>query len=56
LKKLDGLTQEDLMLPFHHYQPTYPHRYEEPIIMWVMAETVEHYHDHLSWIKAIVEN
>jgi hypothetical protein len=53
LKKLAMLTQEDLLLPYHHYQPNSTE--ERPIIMWLMAETVKHYHDHMPWMKAIVE-
>lgn len=52
LKKLDALTEADVLRPFHHYQPNSTEA--RPIIMWLMAEGVEHYHDHLPWIKAIV--
>jgi len=52
LKKLDTMTEADLLLPFRHYQPNSTE--ERPIIMWLMAETVEHYHAHMPWIAAIV--
>ena len=52
LKKLATLTQEDLLLPYHHYQPNSTE--ERPIIGWVAMDTIHHHHDHIPWIAAIV--
>ena len=52
LKKLDAMSEADLLLPYRHYQPNSTE--ESPIIKWVMWDTVQHYRDHLSWIVAIV--
>jgi uncharacterized protein (TIGR03083 family) len=53
LKKLDTMTEEDLQLPYSHYQPN--STYNHAIIRNVMGDTIQHYRDHMPWIKAIVE-
>lgn len=52
MKKLDTMSEADLLLPYSHYQPDSTE--EKPIIRWVMWDTVSHYRDHLTWIAAIV--
>lgn len=52
LKKLDTMTEEDLGLPYRHYQPNSTE--ERPIIRWVIGDTIDHYREHMSWIAAIV--
>lgn len=54
LKKLDTMTQKDLLLPYHHYQPASAD--QRPIIEYLSWDTTHHYRDHLPWMKAIVEN
>ena len=53
LKKLETMSEADLLLPHKHYQPTSTD--ERPIMRYIMADTIEHYRDHMPWIAAIVE-
>ncbi len=52
LKKLDTMTEEDLLLPYRHYQPDSTE--ERPIIRWVIGDTIDHYREHLPWMAALV--
>lgn len=52
MKKLDALTEADLLLPYRHYQPDSGN--EHPLIQTIPWDTYYHYRDHLPWIAAIV--
>ncbi|MCI0708994.1 MAG: ClbS/DfsB family four-helix bundle protein [Chloroflexi bacterium] len=52
MKKLDTMTEEDLLLPHRHFQPDSSS--ERPIIDYVRWNTAHHYRQHMPWIAAIV--
>jgi hypothetical protein len=52
LDKVASMTEEQLLLPYNHYQPGV-HR-EGPIIWWINGNTWEHYPEHAEWMRAIV--
>jgi uncharacterized protein (TIGR03083 family) len=53
LKKLETMSDEDFQQPYSHYQPQSSE--QRPIIRSVMADTINHYREHMPWIAAIVE-
>jgi len=53
LAKLDTMSEEDLLLPYKHYQPKSSE--ESPIIEWVMWDTAHHYQEHIPWMTKIAE-
>lgn len=50
--KLRTMTDEELHLPYRHYQPE--STAERPVILWLSGNTYEHYAEHQPWIDAIV--
>jgi len=54
LRKLNSMSEEDLQLPYSHFQPDSTE--ERPIIGWAAVDTIYHYHDHLPWIAAIADS
>lgn len=52
LARLDTMTEEELLLPFSHYQSDSDD--DHPVMQWVLGDTVHHYREHMPWIAAIV--
>ena len=49
---LKSLSQEDLELPYSHYQPDdLPHN-PNPVGGWVHGNTWDHYNEHIGWLEA----
>mgnify|MGYP002713116940 CR=1 FL=1 len=53
LYHLNKLTDADLELPYKHYQADSP--LDKPIMWWLIANTYEHYAEHIPWMQAILE-
>jgi uncharacterized protein (TIGR03083 family) len=49
LDRLEQLSDEDLSLPYSHFQPGADE--ERPVGGWVAGNTFEHYAEHLSYIR-----
>ena len=45
--RLEGMTDEDLKLPYSHYQPDDPPYNARPVWPWIVGNTVEHYAEHI---------
>jgi len=52
LNKVLSMSDEDLQLPYRHYQPF--SKRENPIIGWIQGNSYDHYAEHKPWIAAIV--
>jgi uncharacterized protein (TIGR03083 family) len=52
LNKLNTMTDDELALPYSHFQPTSTK--SQPISQFVIWDTINHYRDHLPWMAAIV--
>jgi hypothetical protein len=55
LKLLRTMSDDDLRLPYNHYQPSEPRDSADnrPALDWVAGNTYEHYAEHIDWIRAI---
>lgn len=55
LSRLVSMTDAELQLPYSHYQPNDPPHTAEPVVSWVVGNTISHYHDHTRWIRTILQ-
>ena len=44
------MSDDDLALPYSHYQPNDPPYNAEPVAGWVAGNTSEHYEEHIGWL------
>jgi hypothetical protein len=58
LKLLRTMSDEDLRLPYNHYQPNEPRDPGDnrPALDWVAGNTYEHYAEHIDWINQLVKD
>jgi hypothetical protein len=58
LKLLRTMSDDDLRLPYNHYQPSEPRDPGDnrPALDWVAGNTYEHYAEHIEWINHLVKD
>lgn len=49
---IERMTDEQLSLPYSHYQPDDRPHNPRPVVDWVAGNTYEHYDEHIGWLKA----
>jgi hypothetical protein len=49
---LTSMTQEDLEMPYSHYQPDDKPFNGSPVGGWVHGNTWDHYNEHIGWLEA----
>ncbi len=57
MSALGALSDDDLRLPYNHYQPNDPMPSpggDRPVLDWVAGNTYEHYAEHIDWIDQLV--
>jgi hypothetical protein len=55
LKLLRTMSDDDLRLPYNHYQPNEPRDASDnrPALDWVAGNTYQHYAEHIDWINQL---
>ncbi|HMO97432.1 MAG TPA: ClbS/DfsB family four-helix bundle protein [Tepidiformaceae bacterium] len=48
--RLNGMTRDQLLLPYSHYQPGPPEN-PRPVVGWVVGNTFGHYDEHIEWLE-----
>ena len=58
LKLLRNISDDDLRLPYNHYQPHEPREAGDnrPALDWVAGNTYDHYAEHIDWINQLVKD
>jgi hypothetical protein len=56
LGALDRLIDEDIFLPYSHFQPDAPPYNPNPVIGWIIGNTCEHVDEHIGWIQALIDS
>jgi hypothetical protein len=58
LKLLRTMSDDDLRLPYNHYQPNEPRDASDnrPALDWVAGNTYDHYAEHVAWINQLVKD
>jgi uncharacterized protein (TIGR03083 family) len=51
---IERLSDEDLYLPYSHYQPSDPPHNPAPVIGWIIGNTCDHVAEHHGYIQALV--
>lgn len=58
MKRLGSMSDEDLKLPYNHFQPNEPRDPSDnrPALDWVAGNTYEHYSEHMGWIDQLIKD
>ena len=52
LARLKGMSDDDLQLPYSHYQPNDPPHNPRPVWHWLAGNTYKHYREHVAIMRA----
>lgn len=55
LAVIEGLTDEDILRPYSHYQPDDTPPRSQPVVHWIIGDTYGHYEEHQGWIESLVK-
>jgi hypothetical protein len=50
-----GLSDEDLLRPYSHYQPDDPTPNDQPVVGWIIGNTLGHYEEHRPAIERLAQ-
>lgn len=53
---LQSLSFQDLMKPYAYFEPGRTDEESPPVLGWIIGNTYDHYDEHASWIRAVVEH
>jgi len=54
LAVLGRLSDQDLMMPYSHFQPDDPPYNAQPVLGWIAGNTFGHEAEHLTWIEQVL--
>lgn len=54
LTVLAPLNDDDLLLPYSHYQPDDPPYNPRPVMGWVAGNTCDHFDEHTGWLRTLI--
>ena len=53
---MEALDESELYAPYDHFVPPFTGTEGRPIVNYILGDNVDHYEEHLPWIREIIEN
>lgn len=51
VRQIEGMSEQELSMPYSHFQPDDLPPNDQPIYGWVAGNTSEHYEEHIGWMQ-----